>query len=545
MIKRLFRISSYFGALFIFFFILKSFTPEQDFTILIKNGFILDGTGNPWFKGDIGINGKKIVKIGNLTKSKAGKTIDATNLIITPGFIDVHTHCDRLITEVPTVDNYVLQGVTTVIGGNCGGHPYPLSALFLKLEANGIAINFGCLVGHNTIRREVMGLKMAPPTDNELDEMKSLIKKEMEAGAIGFSTGLSYLPGTYSDTSELVSLASAIVPFDGIYTSHIRDQGKKITPAIQEAVEVGEKNKIPVLISHIKLAEDVVWGKPEMITKPVEMARKRGVEVFLDQYPYTATSSGFTSSFPSWCFEGGKEKFLERLKNKGTYQRIKSYVIGRRLTSKKNIDKLAAIYIARSREFPDYEGKNLREILMSQKKEPTIENAADLIIDIEKNGGASGIFFQMDENDVEYLMRLPYTMHASDGSVQIKGIGMPHPRSYGTFPRVISRYVRERGVITLEEAVRKMTSLPAQMFRIRQRGMIREKMYADITVFDYKSFKDRATFADPHQYSQGLVYVIVNGEIVVANGAYHAGTLPGMVLYGQGKKQEEDHDNQN
>jgi N-acyl-D-amino-acid deacylase len=544
MIKRLFRISAYLAALCIFFFVLKSVTPQQDFALLIKGGYILDGTGNPWFKGDIGIDDKKIVEIGNLAGKRAGKTIDATGLFVSPGFIDVHTHCDRGIIEVPTVDNYVHQGVTTVIGGNCGGHPYPITDLFLKLEENGMSVNFGCLMGHNSIRREVMELKMDPPTSDELKRMKNLIRQEMEAGALGFSTGLSYLPGSYSDKAELVSLVSAIVPFGGIYTSHIRDQGKNISQAIQEAIEVGEKNNIPVLVSHIKLAEDAVWGKPEMITGPVEKARERGVEVFLDQYPYTATSSGFTSSLPSWCYEGGKEKFLERLEDKETYQKIKSYVIQRRLISTKNIDKLKTIYIGRSRQSPDFEGKNLREILIIQKKEPTVDNAADLIIDIERNGGATGIFFQMDEKDVESLMELPYTMHASDGGVQVQGRGVPHPRNYGTFPRVIAHYVRDRGIITIEEAVRKMTSLPAQVFRIRQRGMLREGMYADITVFDYSSFTDKATFAEPHQYGRGLRCVIVNGQIVLADDT-HTGALPGMVIYGPGKKQEAENDNQN
>lgn len=544
MIKRLFHISTYLIALFVFFFILKSLTPPQDFSILIKDGFILDGTGNPWYKGDIGIDGNRIAEIGDLSDKRAGITIDAAGLMVSPGFIDVHTHCDRGIVEVPTVDNYIHQGVTTVIGGNCGGHPYPLSQLFRKLEENGMSVNFGCLVGHNTIRREVMELKMEPPTSAELGRMETLIRQEMEEGSLGFSTGLSYLPGAYSDTMELVSLVSAAVaPFGGIYTSHIRDQGKNITQAIQEAIEVGEKNNIPVLISHIKLAEDAVWGKPEIITGPVESARERGVEVFLDQYPYTATSSGFTSSLPSWCFEGGREKFLERLKDDETYQKIKAFVIERRLTSTKNIDKLKTIYIGSSRQFADFEGKNLREILIFQEKEPTIENGADLIIDIEKNGGATGIFFQMDETDVEYLMKLPYTMHASDGSVQVLGRGVPHPRNYGTFPRVIAQYVRDKGIITIEEAVRKMTSMPAQVFRIRNRGMLREGMYADITVFDYRSFRDQATFVEPHQYGQGLRWVIVNGDIVVKNDT-HTGSRPGMVIFGPGKKLGEDNENQ-
>jgi N-acyl-D-amino-acid deacylase len=543
MSKRLFRIFAYLVALLVFFFVLKSFTPGQDFSILIKNGFILDGTGNPWFKGDIGIEGDRIAEIGNLARRRAGLTIDASTLMVTPGFIDIHTHCDRQIADVPTVDNYILQGVTTVIGGNCGGHPYPLSGLFLELEETGISVNFGCLAGHNTIRREVMGIKMDEPTPDEMKKMKALIRHEMEAGALGFSTGLAYLPGAYSGTPELVSLASAMAPFGGFYASHIRDQGRLITQAIEEAIEVGEKNAIPVLISHIKLAEDLVWGKTEMITGPVEAARERGVEVFLDQYPYTATSSGFTSSLPSWCFEGGREKFLERIEIKETYGKIKSYVIQRRLSTTKDIDKLQTIYIARSENNPDYEGKNLREILLSQDKEPTVDNAAELVIAIEKNGGASGIFFQMDEKDVADLMRLSYTMHGSDGGIQILGEGVPHPRNYGTFPRVIARYVREKGVITVEDAIRKMTSLPAQVLRIRDRGVLKRGMYADIAVFDFESFQDRATFADPHQYGQGLRYVIVNGEIVVKDDS-HTGKRPGMVIYGPGKKQEEQNESQ-
>jgi N-acyl-D-amino-acid deacylase len=543
MSKRLFRIFAYLVALLVFFFVLKSFTPGEDFSILIKNGFILDGTGNPWFKGDIGIEGDRIAEIGNLARRRAGLTIDASTLMVTPGFIDIHTHCDRQIADVPTVDNYILQGVTTVIGGNCGGHPYPLSGLFLELEETGISVNFGCLAGHNTIRREVMGIKMDEPTPDEMKKMKALIRHEMEAGALGFSTGLAYLPGAYSGTPELVSLASAMAPFGGFYASHIRDQGRLITQAIEEAIEVGEKNAIPVLISHIKLAEDLVWGKTEMITGPVEAARERGVEVFLDQYPYTATSSGFTSSLPSWCFEGGREKFLERIEIKETYGKIKSYVIQRRLSTTKDIDKLQTIYIARSENNPDYEGKNLREILLSQDKEPTVDNAAELVIAIEKNGGASGIFFQMDEKDVADLMRLSYTMHGSDGGIQILGEGVPHPRNYGTFPRVIARYVREKGVITVEDAIRKMTSLPAQVLRIRDRGVLKRGMYADIAVFDFESFQDRATFADPHQYGQGLRYVIVNGEIVVKDDS-HTGKRPGMVIYGPGKKQEEQNESQ-
>ncbi len=507
---------------------------QTPYHIVIKSGTIVDGSGGPPFIADIGIKDKKISFIGSIEESEGDIIIDAQGLTVTPGFIDVHTHCDRGISGTPSVDNYILQGVTTVIGGNCGGHEFPLKKLFETLEAEGISVNFASLIGHNTIRQKVMNFRMDKPSPEELKKMKELIKEEMKAGAMGFSTGLAYIPGTYSDTEELVELASAVKPFKGIYATHMRDQGEYIMQAIEEAIKVGEMNDIPVQISHIKLSDDSVWGKTEMITEPVERARQKGIEVYLDQYPYTATSSGFASSFPSWAFEGGTKKFLERLKNKDIRSKIKKHIIQRRLSSSKGINKLETIYIASYRKNPEYQGKNLSEILIMQDKEPSIENAVELIIEIQKNGGAQGVFFQMDEQDVEYLMKLPYTMHASDGAVQIKGKGVPHPRNYGTFPRVIGFYVKQKKVLTLEDAVRKMTSLPAKAFRLENRGKIQKGMFADIVVFDFERFEDKATFSDPHQYSQGLEYVIVNGKISVKDNKL-TGVYSGMVIYGPGK----------
>ncbi len=507
---------------------------EYNYDLIIKNGKIIDGAGNPWYRADIGIKGKRISKIGRISEDEAPQVIDAYGLYVTPGFIDIHTHCDRGILEHPEVKNYIYQGVTTVIGGNCGGHPFPLKEFFEKLEKEGYALNFGCLIGHNTIRHKVMGLKMEQPTKAEMEEMKNLIDMEMKAGALGFSTGLAYMPGVYSKTKELVELASVVAKYGGIYASHIRNQGRKIKEAIEEAIEIGEKNGIPVQISHIKLANDAVWGELWRITKPVLEARKRGVEVTLDQYPYTATSSGFSSSFPSWCLEGGHEEFLKRLQNPGDYNKIKEEIIKRRLSSTKGINKLKTIYIARCKANPEYEGKNLEEILIMQGKEPTVDNGAKLIIDIQRKGGAQGVFFQMDEKDVEELMKLPFNMVASDGATQEFGVGVPHPRNYGTFPRVLGRYVREKKVISLENAIRKMTSLPAQTLRIRNRGLIREGMYADITIFYFDKIIDKATFKKPHQYPKGIVYVLVNGEIVIEKGKYN-GKLPGMIIYGPGK----------
>ncbi len=507
---------------------------KQKYDIIVKEGRVIDGSGNPPSTADIGIKDGKIAAIEpSLDEGEAGEVIQAQGLIVAPGFIDVHTHADRELLETPSVENYISQGVTTVVGGNCGGHEYPLSEFFAAAE-KGIALNIAVLAGHNTIRRKVMGTRMAAPTAEEMSQMKSLLDQEMKSGAIGLSTGLAYLPGVYSKTEEIVELAQAVAPYNGIYASHIRNQAEGIDEAIREAIAVGEANGITVLISHIKLADEAIWNQPELVTGPVEEAKARGVEVYLDQYPYTATSSGFTSSFPQEFFDGGREKFVERMNDPEVYSKVKAHIIERRLTSRRGINKLQGIIIASSKAFPDYAGKNLEQILLGQQKEPTIENAADLIIEIEKAGGASAVFFQMDEQDVETLMRLPYLMVGSDGEVQVSGRGFPHPRSYGTFPRVLGRYVREKGVLRLEEAVRKMTSLPAQALKLKDRGYIRKGMWGDIAIFDAGAIEDVATFESPHQLSRGLSFVLVNGQVVFAGGRW-TGTLPGHALYGKGK----------
>lgn len=507
-------------------------TPKYD--LVIEGGLVIDGTGNPWFHGDVGIKDGRVVAVRDrLDAGRAARVIQADGLVVAPGFIDIHTHADSDILKVPTADNYVMQGVTTLIGGNCGGHEFPLAQLWAGIEKQGISCNFGSLAGHNTIRRRVMGMKMSAPSPEELRSMQELLRREMRSGALGLSTGLAYLPGTYSRTEELVALGSVVAEFGGFYASHIRNQGRQIAEAVEEAVAVGEANRIPVQISHIKLADEAVWNETDRITGPVEAARARGVEVTLDQYPYTATSSGFTSSLPQDVFEGGRERFLERLADPAVYDRVKRTVIANRLTSARGIDKLASIYIASSREHPEYEGRNLKEILALLDRPADAEHGADLIIDIVKEGDASAVFFQMDEKDVEALMRLPYVMVGSDGGLQVIGVGSPHPRSYGTFPRVIGEYAMKRGLLPLEEAVRKMTSLPAQTMRLRDRGLLREGMCADVVVFDLREFKDSATFSEPHRYPAGVRYVLVNGRPVVEEGK-HNGSRPGRPVLGPG-----------
>lgn len=497
--------------------------------LAIMNGRIIAGDGNPWFIADIGIRGDAIVKIGKIEREEATQVIDAQGFYVAPGFIDIHTHADRGILTTPTADNYIYQGVTTVLGGNCGGHQYPVKQLFAKIERGGISINFCCLAGHNTIRKEVMGLKMATPTAEEMKKMKRLLRQEMSAGAMGLSTGLAYMPGIYSKTEELIELTKVVAPFDGLYASHIRNQGIGITEAIEEAITIGRNCGVRVQISHVKLSDDRVWGDLARITSPIEAARKRGLEVTIDQYPYTATSSGFSSSFPSWSLEGGTQEFIKRLAEPEALDQIRQALIDRRLSSSKGIDKLNTIYIARCKAHPEYEGKNLAEILAEEEKKTTVGDGADLIVEIQKSGGATGIFFQMDEKDVEKIMTLNYTMVASDSGIVTLNEGVPHCRNYGTFPRVLALYAKKKKTLSLVEAIRKMTSLPAQTLRLFNRGMIRPGFFADLVVFDLDQIKDNATFKNPHQYPTGISYVIVNGIAVIANGQM-TGKKPGQVL---------------
>lgn len=509
------------------------FVPSLD--IVIRNGQIIDGTGNPWYRADLGIKDGRIVEIGSLESRPSKKIIDAEGLYVVPGFIDVHTHVDRKIDSYSDVMNYLRQGVTTVVGGNCGGSRFPSQEFLGQLEKKRIAINFATLIGHNTIRRQVMGNDDRAPAPEELARMQELVRQEMLAGAIGLSTGLAYVPGRYSTTDEIIKLVKMVQPYNGVYATHMRNQGKHIKEAIEEALLIGEGAGVTVEISHIKLADEKVWGQYHLITDPIEEARQQGLEIYLDQYPYMATSSGFTSSFPGWAVAGGNDAFVERLKDPDIYQKIKKALIERRLTSVRGIDRLQSIYVARNANHQEYEGKSLAEILELLDRERTISNGADLIIEMQKNDRPRGIFFQMAEEDVTAIMRKPYNMIASDGKVEIPGVEVPHPRAYGTFPRVLAKYVRELGALSLADAIRKMTSLPAQAMGFHERGLLDEGMYSDIVIFNLDEIQDTATFENPHQYPKGIHWVIVNGELVIDGGQW-TGIFPGKVLYGLGKK---------
>lgn len=510
-----------------FLYLFTTMVLGETYDLIIKNGRIIDGSSNPYFIADIGIKGKRIEKIGFIEERKGKRIINAKGLYVSPGFIDVHTHTEKILLR-PSIENYIFQGVTTVIAGNCGSHEYPLKEFFKKLKDKKISLNFGSLVGHNTLRKKVMGERGGAPTEEEMKKMEILLEQELKAGGLGLSTGLEYIPGTFADTSEIIRLGKIVSKYHGIYATHMRNEDIAIKYAVEEAIKVGEENKIPVEISHIKLCSEEVWGRIELILDPVENARKKGIEIFMDQYPYLHTSTDISIMIPSSALEGGIEKFKERVKDENYREKIKNEIIGKRLISSK-IDKLKNIFIANFKKNPDYNGKSLEEILIQIGRKANLENAAELIIEIVENGDASAVFLQMNEEDVKNLMKLPYVSIASDGGVQFPGAGFPHPRSYGTFPRVISKYVREERVLSLEDAIRKMTSLPAQVFRIKERGLIKEGFFADIVIFDFERIKDNATFQDPHQYPSGIEFVIVNGKVVMENGK-HTKEYPGMII---------------
>jgi len=515
--------SRLFGVVFFLFLSALAF-GAQKYDLVILNGTVISGDGSRAMSADLGILNGKVHYIGKIPEPDTGTVIYADDLYICPGFIDIHNHSDRMLLENPTADNYLLQGVTTLISGNCGASRFPLATLFARLEQRGSAVNFGSYVGHNTVRAMVMGRKKGLPSAYDLKKMKDIIASEMRAGAIGMSTGLTYFPGRYSDTAELIQLAGVLKEYNGLYASHIRSEGNMVESAVAEAIRVGEEAGVRVQISHVKLLDKRVWGRTELITDQIARARQRGLEIYADLYPYTASSASFSALFPDWSrgiFSGSADASV--------HKRIKD-VLERMFFE--NMDKF---YIANYSARREFEGKNFSEILEYLERDVTAENAAELLIEIQKKGRAQGIFFLMNEDDVARLLQQEYTMVASDGAVVKFGEGKPHCRNYGTFPRILQRYVKEKKLLSWEEAVHKMTCLPAKILWMLNRGLIRVGNFADLVIFDPKTIKDVSTFADPHRFPVGIHYVLVNGRIAAEAGK-PTGELPGRVLYGPGKQ---------
>lgn len=528
------------------------------YSLVIRRGRVYDGTGNPWFAGDIGVTGDRIAAIGDLSGCKAEKVIDANGMAVAPGFIDIHTHSDTSLLIDSRGESHIRQGVTTAVIGNCGTSAAPvgsdeqlkrqLPAGFLWrwktyaeylacVEKAGTSMNVVPLVGHGTVRNAVMGYNSDKPSGAQLEEMANLVRQAMEDGCFGISTGLIYTPGCYGDTTEIVVLAKVAAGYGGLYFTHIRGENDTLLDAIAEAIEIGRQSGAPVQIAHLKAMGSHMWGKSVDVLRMIDEARAEGLEVTFDQYPYTASATGLAATLPPWAQSGGREKFLERLKDRDTRARMRKDMedgVDGWFSLLKGVgwDK---ILITNCRE-PEWIGKSIAEIGAAQGKDG-FHACFDLLLD---NGGLVNIvFFNIGDEDLERIMRHPAGMVGSDSSSSaVDGplsVGKPHPRSYGTFARVLGHYARDKGVISLEEAIRKMTAMPSRKLRLWDRGLLRPGMKADIVVFDPETVADRATYVDPFQYAEGVSTVIVNGRVTVESG-HNTGEKAGQVLRMQGAR---------
>ncbi|RLE52034.1 MAG: D-aminoacylase [Candidatus Methanomethylicota archaeon] len=527
----------------------------MEFDTLIIGGKIVDGTGNPWFYADIGIKNGKIVAMGKLRNAEAEQIITAEGLIVCPGFIDIHSHSDYTLLVNPKAESKIRQGVTTEIVGNCGSSAAPLigemkeraveiaelyglkvdwtyvDEYLKKLEENGVALNVATLVGFANIRIAVLGYENREPTKYELEEMKALVARSIDEGAVGLSTGLRYDPQSYAKTEEVIEIAKVVAEKGGIYTSHIRDEGDRgrLIEAIKEAIEIGEKAGISVEISHIKILAKPLWGKCDEMLQLIENARARGVEVTADQYPYEASGTSLLAWIPKWAFEGGRDKLLERLLNPETRAKIKEELA--RVMELRGGPERALI--SRFEADPTLEGLTVKQVAEKWKIPPD-EAAIKLVEIATKEKSSLGIInFNQSEENIVKIMKKPWVMVATDGYALAPygslARGVPHPRSYGTYPRVLGVYVRQMKVLRLEEAIRKMTSLPARKVGFMDRGILRPGFWADIVIFDPDKIIDKATYLEPKQYPEGIKFVLVNGELVIEEGE-HTGKLPGKVL---------------
>ncbi|MBI3412327.1 MAG: D-aminoacylase [Planctomycetes bacterium] len=491
--------------------------------VVIENATIIDGTGQPGKVGDVAIKDDKIVAVGKFQVAGKPKRLDATGLILAPGFIDLHTHSDFPLQKKETSANrnYLMQGVTTAVTGNCGAGPADCAAYFRTLEKLGIGTNVIHQVPHNAVREKVMGNANRDATPEELKAMENLVEQGMKDGAYGMATGLIYTPGTYCKTDELITLAKVVARHDGLYASHIRDEGADVMRAIEEILTIARKAGIRVHISHIKVSGRRSWGKGPDVIALVRRARKEGVPVTADQYPYHASSTSLAATvIPARFREGSAKDMIARLDDAEMGPKM-TKAIADRLSSEESAKAIKVASFAAKKE---WQGKDLFAIAELEKRTPL-----DIALEITRKGGAGVVNFSMDEAEVRLFMKEPYVATASDGSSMVPSDTVPHPRSYGTFPRKIGRYAIEDKVISLEQAIRSSTGLPADILKLPQRGYIKPGYYADVVVFDPKTFRDQATFEKPHQYATGVVYLFVNGRLAVEKERY-TGELAGKVL---------------
>lgn len=535
---------------------------RQSFDLVITNGHIVDGTGSPWYSGDVGIRDGRIAAIGNLSQAERKRTIDAHNMVVAPGFIDMLGQSELTILVDPRLPSKIYQGITTEITGE-GGSPAPLNDAIVqadhldyahlkispdwrtlreylsRLERQGLGINLATYVGATQVRRMVLGDADIQPTPAQLDQMKALVRDAMQDGAVGLSTALEYAPAPYAKTDELIALATEAAKLGGIYATHMRDESDSVLIAIDEALRIGREAQIPVEIWHIKVAGKANWGRmPEVVAK-INGARAQGMDITADTYAYTAWFNSFSAFIPPWAHDGGDARLVERLKDPATRARIKKDM----LTPSKDWDnewqeipgpEAILIGVVQNPKLLPLEGKRLSDVAKIWNKDP-MDALFDLLI--EDNAFTEVAVFGMSEPDVALALEQPWVSIDNDSSGTspdgILGQEHPHPRAYGTFPRILRMYVREEKKLTLEDAIRKFSSLPAQRMRLTDRGVLKQGMWADVVIFDPANVRDLATFESPNQLSQGMVYVLVNGVPVIDQEKI-TGALPGKVLRGPG-----------
>ena len=509
--------------------LLLAAAQPSGYDLVLHNGRIVDGTGSPWYRGDVAITGDTIVAIAPSIDGAAARTIDVHGQVIAPGFIDIHTHARRGIFDVPTAPNYVRQGVTTLIEGPDGSSPLPLAPFLARLDALAKTPNIGLFVGQGSVRDAVIGSVDRKATPEEIQKERDLVEQAMKDGAFGLSTGLFYVPGTFTPTEEVIELAKVAGKYGGMHESHQRDEASHLLDSVRETIRIGEEGHLPTQISHAKAMGAASWGKSEEMLRLIDEARARGVDVTLDQYPYTASSTSVAAALmPAWLLEGGNAQTLARLKDPVTRAKAKLEVI-ERIKNERGGGDPKNVQFASCAFDPSLNGKNLADATHRRDLTETVENAAETAMWIVENGGCSGIFHAISEDDIVRILKHPATMIGSDGEIPVFGRANPHPRSYGTFARVLGVYVREKRVITLEDAIRKMTSFPAARLRLTDRGVLRPGMKADIAVFDPGVVRDTATYDKPHAYAEGFSVVIVNGRVAFENGAM-TNERPGRVL---------------
>lgn len=511
------------GALFTWHTRTDSQAPAFD--VVIRGGRVIDGTGNPWFLADVGITGDAIAVVAPHLESAGARIVDAQGMVVSPGFIDVHSHAEprddgQDLIGNPAAENNVRQGVTTVFANPDGGGSIDVAAYLARVTAAKPAINVGAFIGHGSVRGRVIGNVNRPATPEELQQMRDLVRQAMRDGAFGLSTGLFYVPGTYAPLSEVIDLATVAGQLGGIHQSHMRDEAEHVVESVRDTIKIGEEGDLPTQVTHHKTMGKANWGKSVDTLRLIDEARARGIDVTMDQYPYTAASTTIQGGLlEPWAQEGGRDALLARLRDETSRRRILSD-IARAIETRLGDGDPSSVVIASCPFDPGLAGKSLAQILRERGRPVALDQAADVVVELVQKGTCLAVYHAMSEDDLVRIMKHPATMIASDAFPGIPTFGKdaPHPRAYGTFARVLGVYVREKHVLTLEDAIRKMSSFPAQRMGIADRGILRPGLKADIVVFNPATIIDKATFEKPHQYAGGVSAVIVNGRLTLSEG---------------------------